>query len=600
MITINLLETGNPYIRRRTEKGWTLDFVFNKDGYDWIDGSTFYYWGISGETISSNYADNNLSFAFTEDGRIQWKAIHYKPDNSGNSIYTTISGQTEVMCADGTSNDFNLTITFERNKTLENCDLLNYGGINDLISEVTIPLDNQDFLTGGTISATTIQQLSKKWYQNRTNRLGKLRIYLNGQKLYELKNWEEIIPSERESENDLVQVFGGGSDGIENLHVGETSFAILDYNYYEEPWNALAVKSNYKKNVKVNYNITECTSCNDAPFNYTDPPTPTPTPTATPTPTPLPTSTPTPFPTSTATPTPTPIPINMTILRGNAFNVTFDGQTSTLASWNPSGLTLSIGDSFTIETTKPLWQFTSWSTTGLSINNVNANPTTVTITGTTCAIQPSFTAIPTATPTPTPFPTSTPTPTPTIFITPTPYPFNTPGPSGFTFDADYIVVTYAFTDGTDLDTRTKISNPDIGQTDPSTHLGWCRSEAFPSVNPILTWSLDNTGTGFESVLINLIEFKSQYPSATSITIDMSAMWYGNVGNNPVVMDVMMYKGGTMELVPDQFLFVNNSYTGLYGVASAGTIVTLQSNNCEDEQLVAKLQYNLTTYNGNFI
>jgi hypothetical protein len=51
-------------IRRRTEKGWALDFVFNKENIPWSGGTTFYYWGISGETEQKYYADNNLSFSF--------------------------------------------------------------------------------------------------------------------------------------------------------------------------------------------------------------------------------------------------------------------------------------------------------------------------------------------------------------------------------------------------------------------------------------------------------------------------------------------------------------------------------------------------------
>ncbi len=70
MATTYILESGDPYIRKRTEKGWTLDFVFNRDGIDWSGGTTFYYWGISGETEQENYADNNLSFSFTDDGRV--------------------------------------------------------------------------------------------------------------------------------------------------------------------------------------------------------------------------------------------------------------------------------------------------------------------------------------------------------------------------------------------------------------------------------------------------------------------------------------------------------------------------------------------------
>jgi hypothetical protein len=81
---------------------------------------------------------------------------------------------------------------------------------------------------------------------------------------------------------------------------------------------------------------------------------------------------------------------------------------------------------------------------------------------------------------------------------------------------------------------------------------------------------------------------------------MSAMWYGTLGGNPVIMDVMLYKGGTVSLVQSDFLFINEGYTGIYGVASSGTTVTLQSQECFDQQLVTRLQYNITTYNGQFI
>jgi hypothetical protein len=49
----------------------------------------------------------------------------------------TTSGQTAVLCESGTSSDFNITITFDRNFRLESCDLCNFGGSNDLISGTT-------------------------------------------------------------------------------------------------------------------------------------------------------------------------------------------------------------------------------------------------------------------------------------------------------------------------------------------------------------------------------------------------------------------------------------------------------------------------------
>ena len=42
-------------VRRRTEKGWTLDFVFSGN----TTGTTFYFLGLEDDLIDTNYADNN-------------------------------------------------------------------------------------------------------------------------------------------------------------------------------------------------------------------------------------------------------------------------------------------------------------------------------------------------------------------------------------------------------------------------------------------------------------------------------------------------------------------------------------------------------------
>lgn len=676
MATTYILESGEPYIRKRTEKGWTLDFVFNKDGFDWSGGTTFYYWGISGETLAKNYADNNLSFSFTDDGRVMWEAIHYKLDNNNSPIYYTATGQTSVLCAGGTSNDFNLSIVFERYRELDGCDLPNYGGINDLITDKITTINQLDWLTGATEFYTVVESLNQKWYENRSARLGVLKIYLNGQKVYTLENFEEIIPSTRQIEtvsfnadgsqsifdvgedigtlvsvlvdnklkkqdvdfthdentssiefiesiiplsgstitiiyfksdlNPLVQVFGGGTLESGEIHEGETQFDLLQYNYYEYPFSHLQVKDNYI-NIKSDFNVSECgDDCVDNLYNNLYTPTPTPTntptprptstptstPTATPTATPTPTPTSTPAPTATPTPTPTPDIVQLTAKLGDGQFIRFNNaQTYTDII---TGVTRNVSYGIT-GTTQNGQSFVRWDYSGMTIGNATSNPTTITVTGNTAEIIPIYAL---HTPTPTPAPTATPTPTPT------PYPFTTQLPSGFIFNADYIVVTYAFTDGSDLDTRTRISNPDIGQNELSTYIGWNRSNEFPfeSETPILKWAGDNTGTGFESVLIDLIQLKTQFPqfSGSTITIDMNAMWYGSLGINPVIMNVMMYKGGTMSLDEEAYLFVNNTYTGLYGVASTGTTVTLESQNGVDQELVATLQYNLSSYQGQFI
>jgi hypothetical protein len=542
VVPVNSRYTGDTCdftVKRRTEKGWTLDFVFNRNSVNWSGGTIFYYIGVDGDTTYTNYLDNNLSFQFTNDGRVKWVSYHYSGycNTTGyTETHSLLNGQTPVLCVTGDTSDFNLTIVFNRYRELIGCDLDNVGGFNDLIpgphavpytvdltgytavtstqivTGYTITNTLEDWVTGGTITTEYVEELNRKWSNERDKRLGDLKFYLNGNLIHTETNWEEIIPSYRDNQT-IIQSWGGGYN---YTYFGNTSktcgFNIKSALYYEEPLDFVHVKHNFRTRLN-DFDFEICNApCVDDVYQYV-PPTATPTPT--PSPTPVPTSTPTSVPT--VTPTPTGQPTN---------------------------------------TPTPL-------------------PATVT---------------------PTPGPTATP------FITPTPFPFTTQLPSGFTFNADYIIVSYSFTDGTDLDTRTRISSPNIGQSNAQSYLGWCRSEFFPDNEgtPILTWSGDNTGQGFESVFVNLIRFKELYPSETSLTIEMSAMWYGDLGNNPVVMDVMLYKGGVVSLVQSDFLFINEGYTGIYGVASSGTPVTLQSQECFDQQLVAKLQYNLTTYNGQFI
>jgi hypothetical protein len=153
----------------------------------------------------------------------------------------------------------------------------------------------------------------------------------------------------------------------------------------------------------------------------------------------------------------------------------------------------------------------------------------------------------------------------------------------------------------DLDTRTKVTVPNIGQTTLADSIGWCCSEQWPADGtPILTWGGDNTGTGFESVLIDLIEFKSQYPGENVIIMNSKAFWYGELGSNPVTIRVTLYKGGTMVADPDNYTFYNNTFTAAYGALSPGTTVTINQSDCIEGENITSLQYNLVTFNGLFI
>jgi hypothetical protein len=541
------LENGTPYIRKRTENGWTLDFVFNRNGVDFIGATqnVFYYLGISGETDPSNYADNNLSFQFTENAEIIWQAIQYTPVSTVTGLtntYALVSGITPTLCSGGTSSDFNITITFKRYKSLTDCGLQNEGGLNDMISTVQDATSFKDWLTGATEQLSAVEVLSKKWYNEKKSRLGTLKIYLNGNPIYKLENFEEIIPSQRASANTLVQTWGIGTDGIEGIHYGTCKFILQGINYYEEPLDFLSVSNHYITAIKPNYAITECgEGCSDNLVGLITP-TPTPTQTNTPTPSITPTLTPTPTvtrtPHATTTPTHTPTP---SITPTNTITPT------------PSG-------------------------------------------------TPAETPILTPTPSETPAETPTPTPTPTnvgSFAT---------GP--FTFDFDYMVVEYFFNDGNDMDTMTYLSNPaimnnDFGQNLQGDYVGTCDNAAgspnfiYPSTgNPIITYGGDNTGTGTEAILFDLSEFKIQRPSDTNIELTFTSTWYGTPGTNPVIMRATMWKGGAP--VQDGYTFVNLTATATQMVESDGKIITSNTQNCEAFEEVSKFQFNITNYQGQFI
>jgi hypothetical protein len=235
-------------IKRRPEKGWTLDFVFNREGLNWSQGSIFYYIGVRGDDNIKNYADNNLSFGFTNDGRIKWSAIRYLGICQTNSGYTesyyVTNGQTDPLCVTDLNKDFNITITFDRYKRLTDCNLENDGGWNDLITGRTLNNNPLDVMTGATPDYSYPEVLNRKWANERKNRLGILKIYLNGRPIAKIKDFEEVIPSNR-GVQPFIQSWGGGTPLMMGIHEGVSEFNIKTIKYYEEPLNFVQVYHNF-------------------------------------------------------------------------------------------------------------------------------------------------------------------------------------------------------------------------------------------------------------------------------------------------------------------------------------------------------------------
>ena len=269
-------------IDRRPEKGWTIDLVFNKGLLPWSDGGVFYYLGVKGETDPSLYGDNNLSFKFSDDGRIIWNVIHYVTNPTyvttttmvpnytlGYLRYETVvtttctdpgefiisSGSTDVLSSICTTDDFNITIVFDRDLRLTDCSIPNVGGWNDLIVDETITNPWEVVELQESPNEVFTERLNVKWDEERYGRLGTLKIYLNGRPIYKLKNWEEVIPSTRGFQP-FIQQWGGGVEGYNDIHNGDCNFNILGIKYFDEPMDFVHVYHHHITSIKPNYNIS--------------------------------------------------------------------------------------------------------------------------------------------------------------------------------------------------------------------------------------------------------------------------------------------------------------------------------------------------------
>ena len=238
-------------IERRVEKGWTLDFIFNRENLPWSNGGVFYYFGTGGSTDILNKADNMLSFSFTSDRRIKWTATRYSgycdSENGYTETFYVDTDVTPLLCTTGATKDFNVTIVFDRYNRYTLCDLENNGGWNDLLG---VKINDYQDLEVTAVTSTQIatyvensEFLNKKWADERNRRLGTLKIYLNGRPIYKKENWEEVVPSNRGSQP-FIQSWGG-SQQSDSQHTGVSCFNIKTIKYYEEPLGFVNVRHNF-------------------------------------------------------------------------------------------------------------------------------------------------------------------------------------------------------------------------------------------------------------------------------------------------------------------------------------------------------------------
>ncbi len=148
-------------------------------------------------------------------------------------------------------------------------------------------------------------------------------------------------------------------------------------------------------------------------------------------------------------------------------------------------------------------------------------------------------------------------------------------------DFDYAVLRYIWTDngGKDLDTRTSISNPPR-----NTAVGWNRGEGDLTY---LTWGGDNTGSGVESVLLNIKDLKLNYPLQTQFETTLKAFWYSSKITGDFKVQFESYKGGTM--IKNGYDFINNGGISIQTLTVDCNSSTVINQNI-DGDLVATLTY----------
>jgi len=156
----------------------------------------------------------------------------------------------------------------------------------------------------------------------------------------------------------------------------------------------------------------------------------------------------------------------------------------------------------------------------------------------------------------------------------------------FTLLADYILISYEFSDGSDLDTRTRVTVPFVGS-----YLGYGQVGVDSS---ILTWGGDNTGTGVESCLIDLLAFKNSYPTNNTISIECRAHWFAVVGTN-VNLRITLFKGGTM--IKSGYGWINTTATTTTILSSVTKAIPGPLKTPAEGTYIGTLSYNVNTNSG---
>lgn len=151
---------------------------------------------------------------------------------------------------------------------------------------------------------------------------------------------------------------------------------------------------------------------------------------------------------------------------------------------------------------------------------------------------------------------------------------------------DFAVIRYLWSSnaGKDLDTRTAITNPSR-----NIEVGWNRQQ---NDSEYLIWGGDNTGSGVESVLLNLQKLKSDNIGQQSFQVLCSAFWYSFKSSGDIEIQFETYLGGVMQ--QSGFDFINNGGSIVDNIRIPVNVVKTNTGSPHNGQPLLTLTYNATT------
>jgi hypothetical protein len=168
-------------------------------------------------------------------------------------------------------------------------------------------------------------------------------------------------------------------------------------------------------------------------------------------------------------------------------------------------------------------------------------------------------------------------------------------------DFDHVAVRYHWDQGAgqDLDifvgfeqTGTPFDGVYVGYSGPNRTVP---ANTVPESSAYLWWASDNTGaSGIEAVLIGMEKFVAAHPnSANMIEVGLYAIWFGTPASGDFNIEMVTYKGGSMELVGTNF--VNNGGVQVSNDTIAlNTMKRKTSGTLSDYFKLGSLVYNRTT------